>query len=123
MSTCFAIERPVFLPAMRIITAITQSNPIEITTSFNHLYLNGCIVRLDIPQADGMQQANQMFGPLTVTSATTFTLPFDSTLFEPFSIPVAPLPQVNTCAMSVPIGESNLNLDSAVQNVLPYSAT
>lgn len=114
---------PVFLPAMRIITAITQSNPMQITTSFNHLYLNGCIVRLDIPLADGMQQANQLFGTLTVTSATTFTLPFDSTLFDAFSIPVAPLPQVNTCAMSVPIGEATLNLDSAVQNVLPYSAT
>lgn len=108
---------------MRIITAITQSNPMQVTTSFNHLYLNGCIVRLDLPQAVGMQQANQMFGPLTVTSATTFTLPFDSTLFTPFAIPVSPLPQVNTCAMSVPIGEVTFNLDSAVQNVLPYPAT
>lgn len=123
MSQCVAIERPVFLPAMRIVSAISQSDPLEVTTTFAHLYLDGCIVRLDLPQSVGMQQANQLFGPLTVTSATTFTLPFDSTLFGPFSIPVSPLPQVNTCALSVPIGETNLNLDSAVQNVLPYSAT
>jgi hypothetical protein len=123
MSTCFAVQMPVFQPSMRIISAITQSNPASVTTTFAHQYLNGCIVRLDLPDAVGMQQLNQMFGPITVTGSTTFTLPIDTTSFEAFAIPVDPLPQVNTCAMVVPIGEQASNLDSAVQNVLPYSAT
>jgi hypothetical protein len=123
MSTCFAVRMPVFQPSMRIISAITQSNPASVTTTFAHQYLNGCIVRLDLPDAVGMQQLNQMFGPITVTSSTTFALPIDTTSFQAFAIPADPLPQVNTCAMVVPIGEQNLNLDSAVHNALPYNAT
>lgn len=123
MSTCYAQQFPVFQPAMRIISAISQTNPAQITTTFAHQYNSGCIVRLEIPPTDGMQQANQFFGPITVTSTTTFTMPFDSTTFDAFSIP-GDLPEyINTCAMVVPIGEQSANLDSAVQNVLPYSAT
>ena len=123
MSTCFALQNPVYQPAMRVIASITQSNPAVITTTFAHQYNSGCIVRLDIPPADGMQQANQMFGPITVTGDATFTLPIDTTTFDAFAIPVSPPPYVNTCAMVVPIGELSANLDSAIQNVLPYSAT
>ena len=78
-----------------------------VTTTFEHQYVNGTVVRLDIPPADGMQQANQLFAPLIVTSPTSFSLPIDSTLFEPFAIPVSPPPEVNTCAQAVPIGENN----------------
>lgn len=92
----------------------------SVTTTFAHQYITGTIVRLDIPPADGMQQADQMTGPITVTSPTTFTLPIDSTTFTAFAIPVSPLPQINTCAQVVPIGEVNLLLDAAVQNILPF---
>jgi hypothetical protein len=123
VSTCYAQQFPVFQPAMRIIAAITNSNPAQVTTTFAHQYNSGCIVRLDIPFADGMQQANQLTGTITVTGSTTFTIPLDTTQFDAFAIPVSPPPWVNTCAMVVPIGEDNANLNSAVQNVLPYSAT
>lgn len=123
MSTCYAQQFPVFQPAMRIIAAISQSNPAQVTTTFAHQYNSGCIVRLDIPEADGMQQANQLFAPITVTGTTTFTMPFDSTTFDSFSVPMDLPEYINTCAMVVPIGEATPNLDSAVQNVLPYSAT
>jgi hypothetical protein len=123
VSTYFALPFPVFQPAMRIISAITNSNPAQVTTTFAHQYINGVIIRLDIPIADGMQQANQLFGPVVVTSPTTFSIAIDTTTFAPFAIPVDPLPQINTCAMAVPIGEINDSLLSATQNVLPYSAT
>ena len=123
MSNCIAIMNPVFQPAMRIITAITNSNPAVVTTSFAHQYISGTIVRLDIPPADGMQQADQFFGPILVLSPTTFSVPLDSTAFTPFAIPVSPPPYVNTCAQAVPIGEVNAILTAAVQNVLPYGAT
>ncbi len=122
MSTCIAVQFPVFQPAMRLITAITNSFPMLVTTSFAHQYISGTIVRLDIPVADGMQQANQLFGPIIVTSPTQFTMPIDSTNFEVFSIPGSPPPFVDTCAQVVPLGENNDILTAATRNVLPYGA-
>ena len=119
MSTCFAYQNPVFQPAMRIISAITNANPAVVTTTFANQYETGLIVRLDIPSAVGMQQINGMTGAITVLSPTTFVFPIDSTNFTPFAIPMSPPPAVNTCAQVVPIGEVNEILTQAVQNVLP----
>ena len=118
MSTCYAIVNPIFQPAMRIISAITNANPAVVTTTFAHLYQTKTIVRLDIPPACGMQQANQMTGTIVVTGATTFAIDIDTTLFDAFSVPVSPPPYINTCAQVVPIGESNDILSAALQNVL-----
>ena len=79
MSTCFAIENPVFQPAMRIIVAITNGFPAQVTTSFAHGYITGEIVRIVVPSADGMQQINNMVGTLTVNSDTTFLIDIDTT--------------------------------------------
>jgi hypothetical protein len=108
---------------MRIIIAITNSFPAVITTSFEHQYKSGTIVRIDVPPADGMQQINQQTGPITVLSTTTFSIPIDTTHYDIFALPIAPPPEVNTCALVVPIGEINEMLTAAVQNVLPYPAT
>ena len=120
MSYCWADPNPIFQPAMRLISAITQANPAVVTTTFAHQYITGTIVRLDIPFSDGMQQANGLFGPITVLSSTTFSITIDSTNFDPFAIPMSPSPHVNTCAQVVPIGEVNQILTAAVQNVLPF---
>ena len=125
MNQCIALPFPVFQPAMRLITAITNSFPAVITTSFAHQYVSGTIIRLDIPPVDGMQQANQFVGPILVTSPTTFTMNLDTTNFTPFVIP-APSDEnfhLLTCAQAVPIAENNDILTAAVQNVLPYQAT
>lgn len=120
MSTCYANPNPVFKPAMRLVAAITNASPALVTTTFAHGYITGTIVRLDLPPAVGMQQANGFNGPITVTGTTTFTIPLDTTTFDIFAIPVSPPPQINTCAQVVPIGEINSILTAAVQNVLPY---
>jgi len=120
MSTCYAQFDPIFQPAMRLIAAITNSNPAVVTTTFRHQYVDGTIVRLDIPQADGMQQANGLFAPIIVLSDTTFSIAIDTTNFDAFSIPMDPPPYVNTCAMVVPIGEVATTLQAAVRNVLPF---
>lgn len=117
-----AETKPVFQPAMRIITAITNSNPGSVTTSFAHQYVTGTIVRLDIPQADGMPQLNGNIFPITVTGSTTFTIPIDTTLFQPFAIPGSANPPIQY-AQVVPMAEISNTLRAAVQNVLPYSAT
>lgn len=119
MSTCYAIPVPAFQPAMRLISAITNAYPATVTTTFPHLYISGIILRLDIPEACGMQQANKMIGTIIVTGASTFTINIDTTNFDTFSIPISPNPHVDTCAQCVPIGEDNSILRAAEQNVLP----
>ncbi len=118
MSTCYADRNPIFQPAMRIVAAITNSNPATVTTTFAHQYKTGTIIRLDIPPADGMQQINGMTFPILVTGATTFTIPVDTTNFDAFAIPGAPSPHANTCALSVPVGEVTATLLAATINVL-----
>ena len=112
---CYANPFPAFQPAMRIITAVSNSNPVSITTSFAHQYITGTIVRFDIPLTNGMQQLVGSTYPIIVTGNTTFIVALDSTSFQPFT---------NTnCAMVVPVGELNGQLTAAMQNVLPYPAT
>ena len=118
--SCYANPYPVFQPAMRLITDITKDNPAQVTTSFPHQYITGTIVRLDIPPADGMPQADGMTGAIIVTGPTTFTIDLDTTYFEPFAIPNNPSPHTAVCAQVVPIGEVNETLQAATQNVLPY---
>lgn len=119
MPRCYANPNPIYQPAMRLIAAITQSFPAQVTTTFAHQYITGTIVRLDIPPADGMQQADQFVGPITVTAPTTFTIPLDTTHFDAFAIPGSPPPAVNICAQVVPIGEVGSTLQAATVNVLP----
>lgn len=111
-----ALQTPVYQPAMRIITNITQANPAVVTTSFAHNYMNELIVRLNIPNGWGMDQANQLFGDIVVLSPTTFAVNIDTTQFYAFVTPSSPqqYPQV------VPFGEDNDTLINAVMNVLPF---
>jgi hypothetical protein len=113
---------PVFQPSMRIISAITTSNPAQVTTTFPHQYIDGTIVRLDIPLGFGMQQANQAFGPILVTSPTTFSIAVDTTQYDAFSAPNT-FPLDAQYAQAVPFAEDNSILTAAVQNVLPYKAS
>ena len=120
MPRCYAQLNPIFQPAMRLVASITQSNPVVVTTTFDHLYISGTYVRLDIPPADGMQQINGQIAPIIVTGSTTFTMPIDSTQYDAFAIPMAPDAQTNICALVVPVGELNSMLTAAVQNTLPH---
>ncbi len=124
----YANPFPIYQPSMRIVSAISKANPASVTTTFAHQYVTGTVVRLDIPAGFGMTQANQQFGDITVTSPTTFTIAIDTSLFDTFVVPTYTLLPSGTVvslqqAQCVPIGELNLQLNAAVQNVLPYSAT
>lgn len=118
---CYAVVQPIFQPAMRLITAITNANPAAVTTSFDHDYISGTIVRLYVPIADGMYQIDKKIGTITVTGLTTFTIDIDTTTFDVFAIPVSPSPHTPICAQVVPIGEINSTLAAATQNVLPFT--
>lgn len=114
-----AYQYPVFKPSMRIISSITNANPAVVTTTFNHGYINGIVLRLVVPLGYGMVQANQLSGTITVTGATTFTIDIDTSLFSPFVTP-ATAPDNLQSSQAVPFGEDNSILLAAVQNVLPY---
>lgn len=114
----YANPNPVFQPAMRLIASITNANPAVVTTTFDHDYNTGAIVRFDIPFADGMQELNQRLAPIIVTGPTTFTIPIDTINFSPFSIPVGAPPYINTAAQVIPVGEQADTLASATFNVL-----
>lgn len=114
-----ATQYPVYQPAMRVITAITQASPAEVTTSFDHQYVTGLIARLHIPLGFGMVQANSLYGSIVVTGDTTFTIDIDTSTFDPFLAPVT-YPLSYQSATVVPIGENNEMLTGAVENVLPY---
>jgi len=115
-----AFRFPVFKPAMRIVTSITNSNPVIVTTSFANSYITGLICRLYIPRGFGMQQANLFNGEITVINTTQFSMPLDTTLFDPFVIPAINPGHFFTPAQIVPTGENSLMLTGATMNVLPY---
>lgn len=113
--TISAIVNPLFQPAMRIISNITNANPALITTTFAHNYKTLLIVRIDMPPDFGMQQINQLTGTIVVTSPTTFTIDINTTKFDVFSTPVN-WPYSQQLAQVVPFSEDNSTLKSATVN-------
>lgn len=112
-----ALQNPIYKPAVRDITAITNAFPLQVTTSFAHSYLTGLIVRLRIPQGFGMTELNDVQGLITVNSTTTFTMDIDSTNLDTFVIPPNN-PPYYTPAQVTPIGEDAAILSQSFVNVL-----
>lgn len=117
---CYSYARPVFSQAMRVVSAITNTFPAVVTTTLDHLYITGAIVRIIITKGHGMPQINQQFGTIVVVSPTTFAIDIDATAYDAFVVPDL---AKYTCSQCIPIGEDNNILTAAVQNVLPYSAS
>ena len=114
MAEITAIQNPTYQPSRRTITAITNAPLASITTSFNHQYLSGTIVRIYVPIGFGMQQINQQEGEIVVTSPTTFTIAIDTTAYDTFAVPMSNVQY----AQCVPVGELSDTLKAATQNVL-----
>lgn len=118
MARFYVNPDPSFERAAKHISAITNANPAAITTTTNHDYEDGDIVRLLIPSGFGMTQADKLKGKITVTGAQTFTIDIDTTTFDAFAVP-SPVPwYINATAQSIPVGEISANLSGATQNVL-----
>lgn len=113
----YAVADPRYQPAMRIVTAITNANPAAVTTSFDHDYNTGMIVRLYVPKGYGMLQADRLEGTITVTGTTTFTIDIDTTLFDSFTTPGGSPWYINSYSQVVPTGEINSTIANATRNV------
>jgi hypothetical protein len=114
-----AQQYPVFQPALRIISNITNAFPAIVTTTFNHQYKSGTIVRLMVPQGYGMIEANQLFAPITIIDDTNFSIMLNTKNFTPFTTPMTD-PDDQQYPQAIPVGEINSTLLASYQNVLPY---
>lgn len=121
-----------FYPYQKAIFNIVRGNPTSIATVGAHNFINGLVVRIDIPPppalpgpgfppippgsvAKGMYQLNGTLAPITVTGANTFTIPVDSTGFEPFVSSFTPVNDAYV-AQVIPVAEDALTLTSATHN-------
>jgi len=79
---------PLYYPQSATITGITAANPMVITTAINHGLTAGQQIRIRVPKAFGMTQANNLTGVITATTATTITVGgINSSAFTAFSWP------------------------------------
>lgn len=109
-----AVPTPIFQPAMRVITNITNSNPVVITTSFDNQYVTGLVVRLYVPQGYGITLLNHVEAPITVLTNTTFSMPIDTINMPAYITPAG----AEQFAQVVPTGEINSILYAATRNIL-----
>jgi hypothetical protein len=101
-----------YYPQSTVITGITAANPMVVTTATAHGLTVGQVVRLRVPSALGMVQANNLLGTITAVTTTTMTFGavantnnagIDSSAFTPFAWPaVTAIPF--TPAQVVPVG-------------------
>ena len=118
----FPLVNPIYKPSIREIAAIATIQvqnqlAVQITTTQDHLYRDGLIVRLTIPIEYGAYQFSGLFSDISVTSPTTFVMAFTNRgfQFDPFVVPASP----QQPALVIPIAEDVQLLDSAVFNRLP----
>lgn len=114
-----ALRQPNYKPAMRVIENITNANPLVVTTSFDHGYIDGLVVRLILPPKFQPQALNGQSGVITVIDETTFSMPLDSSNMDAYSEPNT-FPADYQFAQVIPFAEVNSQLIGAVKNVLPY---
>lgn len=100
------LQYPTYMPAVRGIIAVTNATHALVTTGtlsfpaniltatpMDHSYVTGQMIRLWIPWGFGMVQLSQKVPPsfysrLTVINTTQFTLDLDTTLYDPFILPI-----------------------------------
>ena len=114
-----ALANTLYIPARKIISAITKANPAQVTTTIPHNYVDGGIVRINIPPATslenhGMPEIDQQYAPIVVIDQTNFFIAIDTTYYQPFVVPAGQ----KQYAQATAIGEINASLLSAVSNSL-----
>jgi len=95
---------PAFYPKRRFISKITKAASAVVTTTVDHGYTVGQLVRFQVPSVYGMTQMNGLTGKVTAIAAATITVDIASTAFTTFAWPLtAAVPF--THAQVVPVGE------------------
>lgn len=115
--------QPQFYPRHRFISDITAADPAVVTMTVTHGYVVGQKVRLKVPSAYGMVEADGLLGTITAVDTTnnTITLDIDSSAFTAFAFPATGDVPFSP-AMVIPVGEAATStyanlLDDATDNV------
>lgn len=109
-------NNPQFLPARRVISAITQANPAVITTTIDHGFSVDEVIRIKVPSAFGMTQMDNLQGTITAVTASTITVNIDASAFTAFAWPATATVPI-THAQVIPMGtESSTSLSDATDN-------
>ena len=96
-----------FQPRRRLISAVTNASTGEITTTEDHGYILGQIVRVIVPEAYGMKIDYKIGTVLTVPTDDTFTVNIDTSILNEYVTPTEP--PAFTAAQVVPISGIELN--------------
>jgi hypothetical protein len=83
------------------ISAVTQANPMVVTTVSDHHYVSGMMIAFLIPVAFGMTQLNNITAQVLSLTSNTLTINLNSTGFTPFAYP-SPLPSAYTPPSVIP---------------------
>jgi hypothetical protein len=108
----------IFIPSTLIIIAITQDFPMQVTctvpASGANTYIIGQTVRLNVPYAYGMFQANGLSANILAIDDLVFSLNINSAGFDPFVIPSG---NATEPASMAPAGSRNLQYDNSTNQV------
>ena len=97
---------PSYIPLNVEISNITRAVNASVTTSSDHYYVVGQLVRFHVPRPYGMIELNNQLGyVLTVPTSTSFTVDINTLQFTDF-IPSPTYPG-NMAAQVVPVGDEN----------------
>jgi len=111
-------NNPLYVPAKNYITGITAANPAVVTLSLTHNLAVGDKVRLHVPSAFGMSQADNVVGEVTAVSTANNTVTLgdvDASTWTAFAFPAsASVPF--THAHLVPFGDVANGVDQALDN-------
>jgi hypothetical protein len=86
---------------VQTIAAITNANPMIVTTANPHGYVAGMEVTFLIPTMFGMQQLNNLVGQVIALTTDTLTIDINSLNFGTFAYP-SPLPSAYTNPSVIP---------------------
>jgi hypothetical protein len=108
-------------PRSRYACVITRAANAVVTTTVDHSYTVGQVVRMIVPDAYGMREMNNLQATITAVTASTFTTDIDSTGFTAFTFPLTAAAPFSP-AMVVPFGDAAVTpyesiLAGATQNV------
>ncbi len=99
------------VPGFLLITAITQTNPMVVTVvdSLYNTYIVGQLVHLNVPEAYGMTQADQITGEIIAIDTLDFTLNINAHDFSAFVVPnPSAIPTPTQPATLAPAGSRNI---------------
>lgn len=108
---------PLYTPEQNWITGITKASQAVVTLSVTHGLAVDDEVRLKVPSAFGMVEADGLVGKVVAVSTAnnTVTLDIDSSAFTTFAFPASGSVPF-THAQLVPFGDVSTNVDQALDN-------